>query len=310
MYNPIKPYKKEIAELIKQTWETPWVTVQEYVYPVITKKFSYPEIDHSDGIGTKGVYHWEHQTFRSAVLDALAMNLNDLAVIGATPYKIQDHIFVPEEDERIVKIVTILVSECKKRNIAVTGGEISYQDTMQGMDISITMSGFLKTIHKNRFNVGDLLIGIKSNGLHSNGFTKVRQAFGKEWREEFTDQTAIYWDTIMDLTEHYEIHGMAHITGGAFTKLQNSLESEDIQIKRDHMLHPQPIFHELYKKGIPDKEMYETFNCGIGFVISTSPKDAEDIIAKLPETDIIGKVTPGEGKVKIESAFSDKEIEF
>ena len=65
MYNPSKPYKSKILELIKQTWQTPYVSVQENVYPIIVKKFSYPEVDHTDGIGTKGDYHWQQKTFRN-----------------------------------------------------------------------------------------------------------------------------------------------------------------------------------------------------------------------------------------------------
>lgn len=80
MYDPTKPYKKQILELIKQTWETPYVSVKGDIYPIIERKFSYPEVDHTDGIGTKGVYHWQQRTFGNAALDALAMNLNDLAL--------------------------------------------------------------------------------------------------------------------------------------------------------------------------------------------------------------------------------------
>ena len=128
MYNPTKPYKKKISEFIKQTWETPYISVSEGAYPVIKKKFSYPEIDHTDGIGTKGIYHWQEGTFKNAVIDALAMNLNDLAVVRAMPYKLQNHIMVPEEDERILEIIKTLVEECKKRNIAITGGENSFHN--------------------------------------------------------------------------------------------------------------------------------------------------------------------------------------
>jgi len=74
MYNPTKPYKKQILEIIKQTWKTPYISVRGGVYSIIEKKFSHPEIDHTDGIGTKGVYHWRQRSFRSAVLDALAMS--------------------------------------------------------------------------------------------------------------------------------------------------------------------------------------------------------------------------------------------
>lgn len=312
MYAPEKPYKKQILELIKQTWETPYVSIEEGAYPVIKKKFSYLEVDHTDGIGTKGIYHWQRRTFKEAVLDALAMNLNDLAIMGAVPYKLQNHITVPEEDERIVEIIRVLSKECQKRNIAITGGENSFHDNSEGLDISITVSGFIKKLRSNEFKSHDLLLGIESNGLHSNGFTKVREVFGKEARDEFVKPTNIYLDTILALNERFDLHGMMHITGGAFTKLKDFLNNKDALINRTHQLKPQAIFQELYQKGISDEEMYKTFNCGIGFILSVDPKDAKAILSEIEnfKADIIGKVIPGKGKVKIESSFSNKEITF
>lgn len=309
MYNPIKPYKKNILELIKQTWETPYVSVKEGVYPIIERKFSYPEVDHTDGIGTKGIYHWQQKTFRNAVLDALAMNLNDLALVRAVPYKLQNHIIIPKEDEGILEIIKALTKECKKRNIAITGGESSFHNNIKGLDISITVSGFIKNYKPNRFKIGDTLIGIRSNGLHSNGFTKVREIFGEKYRPEFVTPTNIYLDKILALDEKFNINGMMHITGGAYTKLKDLLYNADARLKRNHKLEPQQIFKELYKRGVSDEEMYKTFNCGIGFVLSVSFQDADKIIFEL-DADIIGEITSGTGKVKIESMFSDKTIEF
>jgi len=249
MYDPTKPYKEQILELIKQTWETPYVSVVGDVYPIIKKKFSYPEVDHTDGIGTKGVYHWQQRTFENAVIDALAMNLNDLALVGARPYRLQNHILLPEDDrDAILEIIETLAEECKRRDIAITGGETSIHNNIDGLEISLTVSGFIKNYKPNIFRPGDVLIGIRSNGLHSNGFTKV-----------------------------------------------------------DHKLQPQQIFNELYEKGITDEEMYKTFNCGIGFILSTD--NAEEVISKL-DADIIGEVVYGTGKIRIDSMFSDRKIEF
>jgi len=311
MYNPTKPYKENILNLIKQTWKTPYLSIKEDVYSIIRKKFSYPEIDHTDGIGTKGIYHWQKKTFKNAVLDALSMNLNDLALVRARPYKLQNHILLPRDDKKaILEIISTLVKECKKRNIAITGGETSIHDNIKGLDISMTVSGFIKNYKPIRFKVGDILIGIKSNGLHSNGFTKVRKVFGKEFRPEFVKATAIYLDEILALDEKFEINGMADITGGAYTKLKDLLDdNSDVIIKRDHRLKAQLIFKDLYKKNIPDEEMYKTFNCGIGFILSVSQKEADKIVSKT-NGDIVGEVVAGTGRIKIESMFSDKKIEF
>ena len=309
MYEPIKPYKKKILELVRGTWETPYVSIRDDIYPIIEKKFSYPEIDHTDGIGTKGIYHWQQGTFRNAVLDALAMNLNDLAIARAVPYKLQNHIIIPEEDERILKIIEALSEECKRREIAITGGETSIHNNISGLDISITISGFIKESKENKFKEGDALIGFRSNGLHSNGFTKVREVFGEEDRVEFIEPTKIYLDEVLNLNSKFDIHGMMHITGGAYSKLKDLLENTDVEINKVHKLEPQNIFKELYKRGVSDEEMYKTFNCGIGFILSVSSKDANNVINGL-DTDIIGKVVSGTGKIKIESMFSDKVIEL
>ena len=265
-YNPSKPYKKEIIDLIKETWETPFVSVREGIYPIIERKISCLEIDHTDGIGTKGFYHWREGTLKNAVIDALAMNLNDLAISGARAFKLQNHITVPVEDERIIEIIKAVVEESKKRNIAVTGGENSFHDNSDSMDISMTVSGFVYEPRKNEFKLEDILIGISSGGIHSNGFTLVRKVFGDLSRGEFVEPTIVYSDAILGLLGKFEIHGMEHITGGAFSKLTRYSENKNILIFRDHELKPQDIFCDIYRKGISDKQMYETlkFSRGIG----------------------------------------------
>lgn len=311
MYNPSKPYKKSILNLIQKTWETPYVSITQGVYPLIQKKFSYPEVDHTDGIGTKGLYHWQKRTFRNAVLDALAMNLNDLALARATPYKLQNHIFIPEDDARALQdIVEILVQECGARNIAITGGETSVHNNLEGLDISITMSGFVENPQPNVFKIGDSVFGFKSSGLHANGFTRVREVFGNEYREEFVEATKTYIAQISQLSKIVEIHGMMHITGGAFTKPKDFLQKNaDLLIQRNGVLKPQNIFYDLFERGVSDEEMYKTFNCGIGFILSVSKNDALKIPSTM-EIYPIGKVVPGTGRVKIESMFSDSLVEF
>ena len=311
MYNPLKPYKQSILGLIQKTWETPYVSIIHGAYPIIQKKFSYPEVDHTDGIGTKGLYHWQKRTFRNAVLDALAMNLNDLALARATPYKLQNHIFIPEDDaEALQNIVETLVQECRARDIAITGGETSIHNNIEGLDISITMSGFIENPQPNVFKIGDSVFGLKSSGLHSNGFTKVREVYGKEYREEFVEATKIYITEVSQLSKVVEIHGMMHITGGAFTKPKDFLQKDsDLLIQRNDVLKPQKIFYDLFERGVSDEEMSKTFNCGIGFIFSVAKADAHKIPSHI-DAHQIGKVVLGTGKVKIESMFSNRLVEF
>jgi len=311
MYNTTKPYKKEIIELIKKTQETNYVLIKN---DVVMKNFSCGEFHHTDGMGTKGIYHWNQRSFKNAVIDAMAMNLNDLAMARAVPYAVIDHLFLPKDDkEAILEIVNYLAEECQKRSIAITGGETAIHDNMEGLEISIAMLGFVKNPKPNLFKVGDVLVGIESNGLHSNGFTKVREIFGKKYKQEFIAPTAIYSDAIFNLNEKVDIHGMMHITGGAFTKLKDLLIGADAIINDSHKLEPQEIFLELYKKGgISDKEIYQTFNCGIGFVLGVDKNEADKCINEMGnfKADIIGEVIDGKGNVKILSKFSNKKIKY
>lgn len=310
MYNPTKPYKNQIIELVKQTWNTPYVSVKN---GIVRKKFSYSEYHHTDGIGTKGIYHWKEKSFKNAVVDAMAMNLNDLAMVGATPYALIDHLFVPEDDnEAILELIKYLSEECRKRNIAITGGETAIHNNMDGLELSVAMLGFVEKPEQNHFEIGDVLVGIESSGIHSNGFTKIREIFGDEFREDFILPTNIYSDTILELNKKFEIHGMQHITGGAFTKLKDLLKDADILITKNYSLEPQEIFKELYERGVSDEEIYKTFNCGIGFVLSVSEHGAEKILSEIKnfKANIIGKVISGNKKVKIKSKFSDREIQL
>jgi phosphoribosylformylglycinamidine cyclo-ligase len=311
MYDPTKPYKHRILKRIESTWNTLYVKVERGLYPVIKKKFSALEIQHTDGIGTKGWYHWKKRTFKNAVIDALAMNLNDLAMVGAIPYAIQNHIVLPQDDHAaILEIVNALATECKKRKIAMTGGETSIHADTEAMDISITVSGILKERRTNQCRVGDVLIGLASRGLHSNGITKVREVFGTEDRPEFTEPTRIYLDEILAVLNACKIHGMMHITGGAFTKLKDILGKADAVIAQPKKLAPQQIFCDMHVRGLSNEIMYTTFNCGIGFVLSVPKTEVPKVLARLRHSAVIGEVVKGDSKVRIKSAFDQQDIEL
>jgi phosphoribosylaminoimidazole synthetase len=296
--------------MIQSTWNTPYLSITPGIYPTFTTKIHLPQVDHTDGLGTKGYFHWKKRTFKAAVLDSLAMNLNDLALVGARAYKLQNHIVLPKDDHKaILQIVEALTDECKKRKIAMTGGETSIHEGTDFMDLSITVSGFIEKPVENKVKPGDVVVGFASNGLHSNGFTKVQQILGSRVKTEYTQPTAIYADEVLKLMKTIQIHGMMHITGGAFTKLKDLLHNEDIYINSNHSLQPQSIFSTLHKKGVSDRDMYRTFNCGVGFVIFINPKDIKKVKTTF-KTDVIGEVTTGIGKTVIHSKFSNRTITF
>jgi phosphoribosylformylglycinamidine cyclo-ligase len=313
-YDTTKPYKKQILEAIQSTWETPYAKAfmpPGSPYPIITTNYYYKEqVDHTDGIGTKGALHYLHRTFASAVQDALAMNLNDLLVVRARPYKLQNHLIIEKDDHpAILEIVNCLAKECKARNIILSGGETSIQENMRGMDLSLTVSGFVpNAAPQNEFQIGDALIGISSSGAHSNGFTYLRKLFGEMW-PKLTEPTKVYWDIVYPLfaTHNENIHGLAHIAGGGFTRLLDHLNGSSIFLYRNAWPDCNPIFSDYFKYKQDDEFMYKTFNCGVGMVLSVSQDKAEEI-AKLVNGEIIGVVSGGENRLHIESIFSNKTI--
>lgn len=293
MYDTRKKYTGEIVDRIKSTWtgDLPPSSV--------------------DGLGTKGVYHWEQRTFREAALDSLAANFNDMAMIRGSIEYLLDHITIPQDDEEALdEIVSTLVEECGKRRISLLGGETSIHDNYPGMEISVSVFGSYLMRSRNAFRENDYLIGLRSSGLHCNGFTRVREIFGEEFRPEFVEPTLMYYDSILDLFQAMNVNGMMNITGGAFTKLESVLEGNDIEINSD-LMKPQGIFYELYERGVSDEEMYETFNCGIGFVLSfpENPERAIDFLSSRGlDSGLIGKIVRGNGRIKIQSAFSGREL--
>lgn len=310
----MKPCESYIEEQIKKTWNVnPYLEVDN---DYLIKKFPSPvyEYDHTDGIGSKGLLHWNHETYHEAVIDALAMNINDLLMKRATPYKLQNHITIPNNyyienkyktERAIQSIIKHLSEECIKRQIVMTGGETSVISfpSNELLDISITMSGFALEKFNNCFLEGDKIIGIASSGIHSNGFTTMRKksTFNKSW----LTPTKIY--TIPDCKT---IHGIQHITGGAFTKFKSKMKDVNLEIHRNHTLNPQKDFLDIYKNiysGMTNELMYKTFNCGIGMVLSVDPKDA-DLICKETDGQIIGNVVKGNNKIIIESKFSETTI--
>ncbi len=310
MYNTMKPYTGKILEAIKRTWNTPYCQVEDHfgdckMYPSIKLKGDYWMVDHTDGIGTKGHYHWNMRTFKNAALDALAMNLNDLAMCGAEPIKLQNHIFLPEDDnDAIYEIIETLVEECEHRGIAMTGGETSIHNNMNGMDISMTVTGIYRgrPNRANRYVAGDCLIGLKSNGLHSNGFTRVHQVLEpvKGIIPEFVVPTRIYTDEIRKV--YNEVNMANHITGGAYTKLLPYCKDVDLEFEfHGPYAHAQDIFWDLAEH-CSSEEMYKTFNCGYGFVLSV-PCDKVKHVMNETGGWIIGDVREGTGKIIIKSAF-------
>lgn len=292
MYNPEKPYTNKILELIDTCSSNNWCMK---IGHALHMYYNYPTIDHTDGIGTKGHLHWKYKTFKSAVIDAFAMNVNDLAMLGAIPFKLQNHLFLPDESY-ITEIMTELVTICKEYDIVITGGETSIHDNMNGMDISITMSGIAEKERLNQYQIGDTLIGIPSSGLHSNGFTLVRKLIDSL---ELTTPTRIYLKEVNKVRDR--VNGINHITGGAYTKLYPNLP-KNADLVFDFKNKPQKVFMDLYECGVSSDRMYRTFNCGYGMILGVSSENVDRVLEEVGG-DIVGKVVTGNRNIRVKSVF-------
>lgn len=312
MYDPTKPYTKEIKQLTSQTWDTPHVRVIDHGIYQEKFKTKYRSA-HVDGIGTKYIYD-KTVSFKEAAIDSLAMNLNDIILQRSVPYLVTDHITLPYDDHRaIIEMVRSLSDECKKRDIAIVCGEVAVKNTVIDIDISTTIHGIVRHLKPNLFKVGDTLIGFASNGPHSNGYTKIKEVMRDSYFNWYFPPTIIYSDQLLSLEEKVDIHGMVHVTGGAFTKFRPFMQdSSDIEINRNHTLHPQEIFQELSNRGVDDKQMYEIFNCGIGFILSVDKEDVSRVLDNVGDLRacVIGRVVRGNNHINIESMFSHRVVQF
>lgn len=263
----------------------------------------------TDGVGSKLLISKEVNKYDTIGIDCIAMNVNDLIAIGAEPIAFVDYLAI-ENYESIIEneIGKGLNKGAEIANITIVGGETAtLPDIINSFDLSGTCIGYIKNkediIDGKKIKIDDIIIGIPSSGIHSNGYSLIRKIIkennynyndllpynkNKTIGEELLTPTRIYID-ILKIIKNYDIHGLAHITGGGFLKLKR-ITKYGFDIKFNN--YPE-VFHWIEKIGnIDKKEMYKTFNMGIGFIIILSYKDKETIQKILRETNgkIIGKI--------------------
>jgi phosphoribosylformylglycinamidine cyclo-ligase len=278
-------------------------------------------VSSSDGVGTKlkiAVLVNRHNTVG---IDAVAMNVNDILCTGARTLFFLDYIAYSELDSDILlDIVEGLNRGCIQAGCSLIGGETAQMPGMYNPG-EYDLAGFCvgvvdrdRIIDSSRIEVGDVLIGIESGGLHSNGFSLVRKVFSKvelkRYASELLKPTRIYVKPIISLLSTLNpklstIKGIAHITGGAFYgKISRILPGNlNAEINKDSWKIPK-IFKLIQNKGnIPEDEMYRTFNMGIGMVLVVQPDSVSRIKSKLLkfnlESFVIGEIVKGNKQVVI-----------
>ena len=278
----------------------------------------------TDGVGTKLKIAFAMDKHDTIGIDAVAMCVNDVLAQGAEPLVFLDYVAQGKTRPEVVEAIVAGVAEgCRQAGCALVGGETA---EMPGMyedgeyDIAGYTTGVVeksKLIDGTKVKVGDVLVGIASTGVHSNGFSLVRKIFAdneldlhKVYPELGVDEplglvaltpTRIYVKQVLDVIRQLDVHGVAHITGGGFDENIPRIlqEGQGIEIN-EGTWEILPIFHFLEKYGkIPHREMFNIFNMGIGMVLAMDAAQAGEAIDILAQhgdkAAVIGKVTDQQG---------------
>ena len=225
------------------------------------------------------------------------MNTNYLICVGAEPLSFVDYVALDKPDEELMaKLGKGLAEGCKQSNCTLSGGETAIlPELVHGFDIAGTSVGYVKQdeiIDGAKIAEGDVLIGLKSSGPHSNGYTLIRKLFNgdKEIGKQLVEPTRIYVKEVMNLIKQVDVHGIAHITGGGLDNI--SRINDNFQYVIDKPLPVPSVFDWLQQRGdVEDSEMYRTFNMGMGMIIVVDKNDAEKSVSLLGEyAQIVGSV--------------------
>ena len=274
----------------------------------------------TDGVGTKLMIAFDCDKHDTIGIDAVAMCVNDVLVQGAMPIFFLDYLAVgkntPTKIEQLVKGVA---DGCVQSECALIGGETAEMPDMYDVN-HYDIAGFCvgaveksKLLDGQGIEAGQVLIGLPSSGCHSNGFSLVRKVllkdakldlkefypeFGKTLGEELLTPTKIYVKAIKHLLQdNVDIKGMSHITGGGFFENIPRMLKEGQGVEINIKSFPRPkIFDLIMKTGnIDEKEMYNVFNMGLGFIMAVEEKDVDLVLSKLKEINepayVVGKVT-------------------
>jgi phosphoribosylformylglycinamidine cyclo-ligase len=278
----------------------------------------------TDGVGSKILVAEMMEKYDTVGIDCVAMVVNDLICVGARPLAMVDYLAVEKPDpEAASQIATGLAEGCRQANVAMIGGETaSLPEIVRNFDLAATGIGLVdldKTVAGDKIQDGDVIIGIESSGIHSNGLSLARRVFFEEAGlkvddplptdesvtvgEALLEPTIIYVNAIMGLLDAMQVHGLAHITGGGFTNLKRLKKGVSYHI--DDLPTPQPLFKFISSQGVGIEEMYRVFNMGVGFAVILPEKKASDalkIIGQYHPAQIIGRVVDdSQGKVEVKT---------
>jgi phosphoribosylformylglycinamidine cyclo-ligase len=258
----------------------------------------------TDGVGTKLLVANALKKWDTVGIDCMALNVNDMICIGAEPIAFVDYFAIEKYDEG-----------AKLANVSLIGGEFStIPEIVKGIDLSGTCLGVIRKdriITGKDIAPGDAIIGLGSSGIHSNGLTLARKVFrdkgmgfsdklpnsGETLGAALLTPMRIYVREVLEIVENHKVKGMAHITGGGLRNLIRL--KKNVEFRISDPFEPHPIFKTIQELGeIEYKELYQTFNMGLGFCIIVGHEEADAIITSLKgrlECKLIGSVVEGQG---------------
>ncbi|MGB3944457.1 MAG: phosphoribosylformylglycinamidine cyclo-ligase [Methanothrix sp.] len=259
----------------------------------------------TDGVGSKVLIASEMKKWDTVGIDCMAMNVNDLLAIGAEPLAFVDYLALERIDpEMTAQIAVGLERGATISNVSIVGGETaSLPEIIRGFDLAGTCIGMIKkedVITGEKIEKGDVVVGLPSSGLHSNGFSLARKIVAessytyfdkmpgseKTIGELLLEPTRIYMEAL-EVIRKADVHGMAHITGSGLLKLHR-ISGFGFEIFDP--LEPQPIFRFLQEEGgVAEDEMYRTFNMGMGWVF-VLPEDDADAVLGMTDGKVVGEI--------------------
>ena len=276
----------------------------------------------TDGVGTKLKYAILANKHDTIGIDAVAMCVNDIVCQGAQPLFFLDYFATGAlSPEKVATVVSGIAEGCRQSGAALIGGETA---EMPGFypEGDYDIAGFAvgvvdekKIINGSTIKSGDVLIGIKSSGVHSNGYSLVRKLWGEnmEELEKYDEElgakpidvlltpTKIYVNSILELIKTVKVKGIAHVTGGGFIENIPRIFPEGIGCVINKKSYEIPKVFKIMQKraALSDEQVYNTFNMGIGMVVCVKKADVEKTIAQLESTGeecvVIGKTVKGSG---------------
>ena len=279
----------------------------------------------TDGVGTKLKLAFLMDKHDTVGIDCVAMCVNDIICGGAKPLFFLDYIACGKNDPvRIADIVSGVTEGCRQAGCALVGGETAEMPGFYPVD-EYDLAGFSvgivdeeKIINPDRTAEGDVVLGLRSSGVHSNGFSLVRKVFrvessdlkaplealnGKGLGEALLAPTRIYVRPVLALLEKVDVKGISHITGGGFYEnIPRSIPDGLCAEIRKSAVPVLPIFDLIAKTGnIPERDMFNTFNMGIGMTITVPAAQVEEALAILKEQGeepvVLGEIVRGDEKV-------------